>query len=146
MADNDIIKQKKAEITSPQEELFKDACSIIEQAKAAPYRSVNEALIKRNWLLGLRIQHEVLKDQRAEYGEQIIQRLAEELTVIYGKGYIKRNLWHFVDFYVKYADLFYVVSGNSESNLIVNAVSSQLLPTETIIVNALRGELSNPLC
>jgi hypothetical protein len=25
-------------------------------------------LVKRNWLLGLRIQHEVLKDKRAEYG------------------------------------------------------------------------------
>lgn len=115
---------------------FKIPVFIIEQAKASAYRSVNEALIKRNWLLGLRIQHEVLRDQRAEYGEQVIQKLAEELTVIYGKGFIKRNLWHFVDFYVKYIDLFYVVSGESESNLIVNAVSSQLLSTEAIIVNA----------
>ena len=79
MADNDIIKQNKTEITSPHGELFKDACSIIEQARAAAYRSVNDALIKRNWLLGLRIQHEVLKDQRAEYGEQVIMKLAEEL-------------------------------------------------------------------
>lgn len=57
MADNDIIKQNKTEITSPHGELFNDACSIIEQARAAAYRSVNDTLIKRNWLLGLRIQH-----------------------------------------------------------------------------------------
>lgn len=88
----------------------------------------------------MRIQHEVLKDRRAEYGEQIIQKLAEELTVIYGKGFIKRNLWHFVDFYVKYVDLFYVVSGESESNLIVNSLRSQLLSTEVIIVNSLRSQ------
>ena len=32
----------------------------------------NKTLIKRNWLLGMRIQYEVLKEQRAEYGEQVI--------------------------------------------------------------------------
>ena len=49
----------------------------------------NETLIKRNRLLGMRIQHEVLKDQRAEYGEQVIQKLAKELTDKYGRGFIK---------------------------------------------------------
>lgn len=52
--------------------LYQDACTIIEQAQAVAYRSVNEVLIKRNWLLGMRIQREVLKDKRAEYGEQVI--------------------------------------------------------------------------
>ena len=33
----------------------------------------NKTLIKRNWLLGMRIQYEVLKEQRAEYGEQVIK-------------------------------------------------------------------------
>lgn len=37
------------------EGLFRDACSIIEQAQVAAYRTVNEVLIKRNWLLGMRI-------------------------------------------------------------------------------------------
>ena len=48
--------------SAPQEkQLFLDSCSIIEQAQSAAYRSVNEMLIKRNWLLGMRIQHEILK-------------------------------------------------------------------------------------
>ena len=42
--------------------LYNDACVIIEQAKIVAYKSVDEILIKRNWLLGMRIQHEVLKD------------------------------------------------------------------------------------
>lgn len=68
----DIIERTdKAE---PQErQLFLDSCSIIEQAQSAAYRSVNETLIKRNWLLGMRIQHEILKERRAEYGEQVIK-------------------------------------------------------------------------
>lgn len=38
--------------------LFQDACQIIEQAQAVAYRQINETLIKRNWLLGMRIQHD----------------------------------------------------------------------------------------
>ncbi len=54
-------KNKKIVIDGRQETLlFQDACTIIEQAQAAAYRQVNEMLIKCNWLLGLRIQHDVL--------------------------------------------------------------------------------------
>ena len=113
MADNDIIKQNKTEITSPHGELFKDACSIIEQARAAAYRSVNDTLIKRNWLLGLRIQHEVLKDQRAEYGEQVIMKLAEELIDKYGRGFKKSNLYLFASFYQNHPDFFQLPIGKS---------------------------------
>lgn len=105
--------------------LFQDACIIIDEAQAVAYRSVDITLIKRNWLLGLRIQHDVLKDKRAEYGEQMIENLAKRLTLRYGKGFIKRNLHHFVDFFVKYPDFFHAVSGQSDDSKIVNAVSSQ---------------------
>ena len=60
--------------------LFQDACIIIDQAQKAAYRQINEILIKRNWLLGMRIQRDVLKAQRAEYGEQVIKSLANALT------------------------------------------------------------------
>lgn len=113
--------------------LYQDACCIIEQAQTTAYRAVNETLIKRNWLLGMRIQHEVLKDKRAEYGDKVVKKLAEKLTKRYGEGFIKRNLHHFVDFYVKYPNFFYAASGRSE---IVNAVSSQLPSSIKNFVNA----------
>ena len=34
--------------------------------------------IKRNWLLSLRIQHEILRNKRAEYGEQVVKVLAKD--------------------------------------------------------------------
>ena len=77
-----------------QEELLKDSCVIIEQARQSAYQVVNETLIKRNWLLGMRIQHEVLKEQRAEYGEQVIKKLSQDLTLRYGKGFTKTNLYN----------------------------------------------------
>ena len=117
--------------------LFQEACVIIDQAQTTAYRAVNETLIKRNWLLGMRIQHEVLKDKRAEYGEQVISNLANQLTQKYGRGFIKRNLHHFVDFFLKHSDFFHAVSGISE---IVNAVSSQFPTIENNIMNALRSQ------
>ena len=87
-------KHNHPDETTPQvSELFQDACTIIEQAQVYAYHAVDETLIKRNWLLGLRIQHEVLKDQRAEYGEQVIKSLSKALTKRYGEGFTKTNLY-----------------------------------------------------
>ena len=129
----DIMENKQQEAL-----LFQDACTIIEQAQESAYRQVNEALVKRNWLLGMIIQHEVLKDRRAEYGEQVVKNLAERLKEKYGKGFISRNLHHFVDFYMKHTDIFYAVSKES---VIVNAASSQLPKAAGNIVNAVSSQL-----
>ncbi len=108
------------------EGLYKDACSIIEQAQAVAYRAVNEVLIKRNWLLGMRIQLEVLKDKRAEYGERIIKELASALTAQYGKGFTWRNLYNYIDFYQKHEVLFQVKTvSDSDSTEILHAVSAK---------------------
>lgn len=140
MADDEIIKQDdNFEATPSQAELFNDACNIIEQAQVVAYRAVNETLIKRNWLLGMRIQHEILKDTRATYGERIIAVLAKRLTERYGNGFIKRNLWHFIDFYAKHPDYFQTISSENE---IVNAVSSQSATAENNIVNAESSQFS----
>lgn len=137
MAKNEIVNQNTDLQASSVGGLYQDACLIIDQAQRVAYRAINETLIKRNWLLGMRIQHEVLKDQRAEYGEQVVGRLADNLTGKYGKGFIKRNLWHFVDFYVKHPDFFHAASGKSA---IVNAPSSELPSSSEKIVNALSSQ------
>ncbi len=93
--------------------LIQDACVIIDQAQAAAYYAVNETLIKRNWLLGMRIQHEVLKDKRAEYGEQVVLVLSKALTMRYGMGFTKTNLYNYIGFYQKWPEIFHAVSGKS---------------------------------
>ena len=119
----DITKQKLQGETSS---LIHDACIIIEQAQKSAYSAVNETLIKRNWLLGMRIQHEVLKDQRAEYGEQIVKMLADELTKHYGRGFKKSNLYMFVSFYLAHPDFFQSVTGKS-----VLAISDDIFQSVT---------------
>ena len=140
---NDIVMNGQQETM-----LFQDACQIIEQAQAAAYRAVDVTLIKRNWLLGLRIQHEVLKDKRAEYGEQVVKNLSKGLTEKYGKGFRQANLYHFIAFYNYHPDIFYAVSrksdGTAEEN-IFHAVSrkSENVPSvmgKSEIVNAVSAQ------
>ena len=54
---------QKKETAFMHEELFCDSCNIIEQSQAAVCRSVNEILVKRNWLLG--------KYDTVRYGKEI---------------------------------------------------------------------------
>ena len=110
------MEEEKKEIMTngqPDGALFQDACQIIEQAQAAAYHAVDVTLIKRNWLLGMRIQREVLKDKRAEYGEQVVKNLAEGLTKRYGRGFRLANLYHCIAFYNYHPDIFYAVSRKS---------------------------------
>ena len=55
-----LNNRMKKEITSQPDMLYHDACLIIEQAKAVAFKAVNDTLIKRNWLLGMRIQHALM--------------------------------------------------------------------------------------
>lgn len=106
--------------------LFQDACLIIDQAQAYAYRLVNETLIKRNWLLGMRIQHEVLKGQRAEYGGQVVKALAKELTAKYGEGFTWRNLYNYIDFYSTYSGFFMKENGETANvQTILHAVRTK---------------------
>ena len=111
--------------------LYEDACLIIDKAQQAAYHAVNEMLIKRNWLLGMRIQHEVLKEQRAEYGEQVIKMLAKELTAKYGNGYSRNNLYRFISFYKSFPQIFHIVSESLE--IVPSAMKqSEIIPSLTV--------------
>lgn len=124
------VKNQIANAASSQS-LIQDACAIIDQAQASAYRQVNETLIKRNWLLGMRIQHEVLQVQRAEYGEQVIKSLAKALTNRYGEGFTKTNLYNYIGFYKSWPTFFHALSGKSEEN------------NENYIFHALSGKSEN---
>ena len=85
------------------DDILKDMCGIIESSREAAYRAINITLIQRNWLIGYRIAEEELKgNNRAEYGAEVIKKLAKELTKIYGKGFDYSSLYKFVRFYKEF--------------------------------------------
>lgn len=86
--------------------LYTDVCSIIEQGWQEAYASVNHKMIETYWNIGRRIvEEEQNGEARAEYGAQIIAQLSEQLTHQYGKGFSKRNLAYFRQFYLTISDI-----------------------------------------
>ena len=100
------------------DDILKDMCGIIESSQKAAYQAVNIALVRRNWLLGYRIASEEMRGkERAKYGEEIIKKLAKELSAEYGKGFTKSNLYSFYAFYKTYPEIFQTASGKSQKLL-----------------------------
>ena len=98
--------------------VLEDVCSIIESARDYAYKSVNIALVERNWLIGYRISEEELKgNDRADYGLEIIKKLSKELTKQYGKGYDSRNLYYFLNFYKLFPNILNALSSKSNTML-----------------------------
>ena len=67
--------------------------------------AVNSAITLLYWQIVKRINEEVLKNQRAEYGEKIMQSLSAQLTEEYGKGWSKRQLHHCLRFAEAFPDI-----------------------------------------
>lgn len=82
-------------------DLIEDAKLIIDSAQRSARQAVNAALVVRNWLLGRRIAEEELGEATRHelYGREVVERLATELTEQYGRGYTKRSLYQYVQFY-----------------------------------------------
>ncbi|MDD4963688.1 MAG: PDDEXK nuclease domain-containing protein [Gallionella sp.] len=77
-----------------QNNLLLDIRQLIAHAQQRAAAAVNAELTLLYWQIGKRIQHEVLQGQRAEYGKQMITKLAEQLTTDYGKGWSEKQLRH----------------------------------------------------
>ena len=88
------------------EDIVDDARLIIESAQKWAHRTVNVALVYRNWFLGKRIAEEELKgEDRAKYGAQVIKSLSAVLTEEFGKGFRKQELYKYVQFYKRFPQI-----------------------------------------
>lgn len=72
--------------------LFDDVKLIIDSSKNTVNRAVNAAMTMMYWRIGKRINEEVLRHERAEYGKQIVILLADKLKLEYGSGYTRTAL------------------------------------------------------
>lgn len=78
---------------------------ILDDARCRALRSVNAAMVAAYWHVGREIVEEEQKGkERAEYGEKLIERVSERLTVEFGKGFSCRNLRQMRRFYLTYSD------------------------------------------
>jgi predicted nuclease of restriction endonuclease-like (RecB) superfamily len=78
--------------------LLKDLRELITETRQDVARQVNSALVLLYWHVGKRIRQDILKEKRAEYGEQIVATLSTQLAEEFGEGWSRYNLSRMIRF------------------------------------------------
>ena len=111
-----------------EEQLVSDIRGLIEQSKDKVAREINRQMTMLYWYIGKRIRDDVIGNERAEYGEQIVKNLAKTLTSEYGKGFSRSSILKMIQFYDFLTDeqIVSTVSGQLSWSHII-----ELLPLKT---------------
>lgn len=111
--------------------LILDLKQYIEQARNRVSVAVNSEITLMYWHIGERINRDVLGNQRAEYGKQIVATISEQLKAEYGeKGFDEKSIRRMMQFAQLFPDL-----------QIVAPLVRQLSWSHFIIVMPLKDEL-----
>ena len=96
---NEIEKNEQIVATASTQSLIQDLRQIIEQARGHVAATANYELTMMYWHIGERINREVLDNQRAEYGKQIVAQVARQLQEDYGKkGFDEKSIRRMMQF------------------------------------------------
>ncbi|WP_034061094.1 PDDEXK nuclease domain-containing protein [Lacinutrix jangbogonensis] len=90
--------------------ILKDLVSIVEKTKTQVAIQANSALTIMFWQIGKRIQSEILENNRAKYGQEIVVSLSRALTINFGSSFKDKNLRRMIQFSEKFSDFETVVT------------------------------------
>ena len=91
-------------------ELINDLRQIIDSARSHVAATANYELTAMYWNIGNRINRDMLNNERAEYGKQIVATVARQLQEEYGtKGFEERTIRRMMQFALQFPD-FQIVS------------------------------------
>ncbi len=121
------MAKKNAEIVKPQDNydsILSELSELLEQSRRLTARSVNAIMTATYWEIGRRIvEVEQKGEERADYyGKEIVDRLAQDLTDKFGRGFGRRNLFQMRSFYLTYSNLPNLLSQRDD---IVQTLSAQ---------------------
>ena len=117
-------------VTRKPPSLFTDVRELIVSARGQVAYSINARLTLLHWQVGQRIRIDVLKEERAEYGQEIVQALSVRLEAEFGRGFGMRNLFRMI----RFAEVF-------PDSQIVSSLMTQLGWTHFIYIIALEDDL-----
>ncbi|MCX6954779.1 MAG: PDDEXK nuclease domain-containing protein [Verrucomicrobia bacterium] len=133
---------------------------LLESSRGTTARAVNSLMTATYWEVGRRIvEFEQGGKERAGYGEELLKRLAEDLTAHFGKGFSYTNLNKYRQFYLVYpaekigptlarraaAEILPTVSGESKAKeraAILPTVSGELGKSATASRKLTLGDLA----
>jgi len=117
------------DLMNPEQMLFDEISALIEQTRRTIYAQASSATILLYWKIGRRVNDDVLKNKRADYGKKIVSALTTQLTEKYGRSFEIRNLRRMMQFAEQFSDF-----------EIVSALPTQLSWTHIIEVLPLKTQ------
>lgn len=94
-----------AKVAKPDAILLGELRELIEQARQQVAQAANSTLTMLYWRIGHRIGVELLKEERAPYGQEIVSAVSRELTRAYGKGFNASALTRMIKFAEVFPDV-----------------------------------------
>ena len=85
-------------IQQNEQQLFTDIRQLIDDARLMVSKVIASGVTALYWNIGTRINKEILNNQRAEYGQQIVATLARQLVQEYGNNFEEKNLRRIIQF------------------------------------------------
>ena len=85
--------------------LLGDLRQLINEARERAAVAVNRELTLMHWHIGDRIRRDILQEERAPYGERIVQSVVAQLSAEYGRGFGRTNLLYMIQFAEVFPDL-----------------------------------------
>lgn len=79
--------------------IFDDIKQLVINSRNKIYAAVNTEMLNLYWYIGKSIMEIQQGDERASYGDAVLEKLSEKLTAEFGKGFSKRNLERMRKFY-----------------------------------------------
>lgn len=130
---------------------------LIHETRAGVAQAVNVALVLLYWRIGNRIRSEILKSQRADYGDEIVSTLSNQLTAEFGNGYSQPNISRMVRFSEAFpeAQIYSTLSNNLSWSHFVELIPledplkrefyAEMCRTERWSVRTLRAKIQSSL-
>lgn len=80
--------------------IFDNIKELVINSRNKVYQTVNTEMLNLYWNIGKAIMEIQQGDKRASYGDALLEKLSQKLTVEFGKGFSKRNLERMRKFYI----------------------------------------------
>ena len=136
--------------------VFASIKNLVDESRNKIYSAVNVEMLKLYWNIGKIIMEIQQGNERATYGETVLEKLSEKLTNEFGKGFSSRNLRTMRKFYLTfpiwktvssklswshYLELIKIEEENKRNFYIIFASTYKLhLPSEEELVAAIEEE------
>ena len=80
--------------------VFDNIKDLVISSRNKVYQTVNTEMLNLYWNIGKAIMEIQQGDERASYGDAVLEKLSQKLTNEFGKGFSKRNLERMRKFYI----------------------------------------------